>query len=342
MILLVLVTQRQHITRCFWSGSISPVSPFANWGTITQIVIMVSLLSLTVCHPDRTACPLPQNKRMSVRLKAFTRIFFGALGLFGNPEILPGGSGLAQVNFGTPTNIACQSSPKELFIADFNRDGKLDVGSKVSSGVNLLFGFGNGALSDIALKHTNTVGDVMAIGDFNNDGNLDFVLVGLYFTHIILNDGKSGMNFWTNLNGYSVYPSAVAVADFNGDGRLDMVVSTSGTASMCVLINKGNGTFWDPVYYNGRGSDDHISLQAGDFDRDGNLDVAVINANSHSVTIWRNNGNGTFTSANTYALAFAPCSIACADFNCDKKLDLIIRGNSNVVVLLGRGDATFT
>ncbi len=298
---------------------------------------------------------MPQNKRISVRLKVFTRIFFGALGLFGNPEILPGGSGLAQVNFGTPTNIACQSSPKELFIADFNRDGKLDVGSKVSSGVNLLFGFGNGALSDIALKHTNTVGDVMAIGDFNNDGNLDFVLVGWYFTHIILNDGKGGMNFWTNLNGYSVYPSAVAVADlngdgnadlvvankgnsagcgitvgfgsgngvfgapttyafapftprdmaiadFNGDGRLDMVVSTSGTASMCVLINKGNGTFWDPVYYNGRGSDDHISLQAGDFDRDGNLDVAVINANSHSVTIWRNNGNGTFTSANTYVL----------------------------------------
>ncbi|OGN98058.1 MAG: hypothetical protein A2Z77_03575 [Chloroflexi bacterium RBG_13_51_36] len=57
-------------------------------------------------------------------------------------------------------------------------------------------------------------------------------------------------------------------------------------------------------------------VAVGDFDGDGNLDLAVANADSTDVSILLGNGDGTFTvPALTYAGGDEPNSIAVGSFN---------------------------
>jgi hypothetical protein len=84
-------------------------------------------------------------------------------------------------------------------------------------------------------------------------------------------------------------------------------------------------------------------ITAGDFNRDGKLDLAVVNYDTQNVSILLGNGDGSFQPATNYSAGLTPRSVAVGDFNHDGKLDLAIanlKGNS-VSILLGNGDGSF-
>ncbi len=86
------------------------------------------------------------------------------------------------------------------------------------------------------------------------------------------------------------------------------------------------------------------SVVAGDFDGDGYIDLAVLNASDKSISILIGNGAGKFTASTTkYATGTGPVAIVTADFNGDGKLDLAVANSSAgaVGILLGNGDGTF-
>jgi len=85
------------------------------------------------------------------------------------------------------------------------------------------------------------------------------------------------------------------------------------------------------------------SVTAGDFNGDGNLDLAVTNDSSNNVSVLLGNGDGTFRAAANYDVGFFPNSVTSGDFNGDGKPDLAVanQGSNNVSVLLGNGDGTF-
>ena len=84
---------------------------------------------------------------------------------------------------------------------------------------------------------------------------------------------------------------------------------------------------------------------AGDFNRDGIPDLAVVNSNSNNVSVLLGNGDGTFQPQVLYAVGATPSAIAAGDFNGDGLLDLAVvnsgANSDNVSVLLGNGDGTF-
>jgi hypothetical protein len=84
----------------------------------------------------------------------------------------------------------------------------------------------------------------------------------------------------------------------------------------------------------------------GDFNGDGNLDLAVTNPSDDTVSVLRGNGDGTFNTAVTYATGNPgdhPIAVSAVDFNGDGKLDLAVTNLDvkTVAILLGNGDGTF-
>src|ERR1019366_725814 len=87
--------------------------------------------------------------------------------------------------------------------------------------------------------------------------------------------------------------------DFNNDGYLDLFVANdAGTNSF--YLNNGNETFTgvtdrDPVLDN---DSDHIGAAQGDYDNDGNLDLAVSGGIAvhpgRPTALYHGNGDGTF------------------------------------------------
>src|SRR5438034_1410164 len=88
------------------------------------------------------------------------------------------------------------------------------------------------------------------------------------------------------------------------------------------------------------------SVAAGDFNRDGVLDLATANYGSNTVSVLLGNGDGTFQAARTFATAgFNPEFVAVGDVNLDGRQDLAVAQSGStpslVSVLLGNGDGSF-
>jgi hypothetical protein len=88
------------------------------------------------------------------------------------------------------------------------------------------------------------------------------------------------------------------------------------------------------------------SVAEGDFNGDGKLDLAIVNAASNTVTVLLGNGTGGFTAApgSPFPVGTGPQFVVVGDFNEDGKPDLAIAnaGSDNVTVLLGNGTGGFT
>ncbi|TES92885.1 MAG: T9SS type A sorting domain-containing protein [Candidatus Cloacimonadota bacterium] len=154
------------------------------------------------------------------------------------------------------------------------------------------------------------------------------------------------------------YDSAAKIVSINPDnnlrcGELVTATLTKGIQSLLgdslegyiwqftAMVEGGSGFYLLPTYYAVDLAPN--SAVTGDFNSNGNLDIAVVNVNSNNVSILLGNGDGTFSSAINYSTGTSPYSICTGDFNSDGNLDLAVAngGSNNVSILLGNGDGSF-
>jgi Bacterial Ig-like domain (group 3)/FG-GAP-like repeat len=235
-------------------------------------------------------------------------------------------------------------------VGDFNRDGIPDLA--ISSNYNqvaIFLGHGDGTFTGPTIYNlTFYVTGSVVVGDFTGDGKLDLAIVGGDTSGnglaLLTGNGDGSFNppiyFQTTLAGASI--TAVA-DDLTHTHSLDLYVGGNGTSG--VILGDGKGDFQNGQLEEGVFG---FGVAAGDFDRDGNLDVASTQAyqvfTPPSVSILLGNGDGTFQSPQTYPGMEEPFGIAAGDFNGDKKLDLAVADYlfNTVVILQGNGDGTFT
>ncbi|MDN5215486.1 VCBS repeat-containing protein [Fulvivirgaceae bacterium BMA12] len=220
-------------------------------------------------------------------------------------------------------------------------------------------------------------GGGVAVGDINNDG-----LTDIYFSanqgenKLYLNQGGFKFKDITQSAGIhakSGWRTGVAMVDINGDGFLDIYVCRSGNAHPLLrensfFINNKDLTFTDKSKELGL-NDDSYSTQAAflDFDRDGDLDVFLLNhsrlsiSNSYDISkrylkrrvkyvgnkFFRND-NGRFTDVSDTVGIFGHAAnyglgLAYADINGDGWLDLYVSNDytSRDELLINKGGKGF-
>lgn len=93
-------------------------------------------------------------------------------------------------------------------------------------------------------------------------------------------------------------------------------------------------------------NDDPYDIIKADFDQDGNLDLAVAELPSSTVSIWLGNGDGTFTQAGDSPISVSggPTNLQAVDFDGNSTLDLVVltRNGADLVVLSGDGNGGFS
>jgi hypothetical protein len=188
----------------------------------------------------------------------------------------------------------------------------------------------------------------VAVADLTGNGKMDLVAadgqdsgVGVFF-------GNGDGTFQQEVKGFLAGPPGgnaqwVVAGDFNGDGKPDLAVAFQYFPNyVSVLLSNGDGTFQAPRLTpvgQPYGGSSVGAMVAGDFDRNGTLDLAV--CNQSNVSILLGNGDGTFRAGPNLPAYFA-LNVVAGDFDGDGTPDLAVTSAYNgVSVFLGNGDGTF-
>ncbi len=194
--------------------------------------------------------------------------------------------------------------------------------------------------------------------DLEGDGDLDLIACGIQHqgtaNRIVLYENRSGSmtQLTTDLPG--IWAGALAWADYDNDGDPDLLLTGSTDVGIHigrVFRNDGPGTSNNWIFTNsgaGLPSIWQSSAAWGDFDNDGDPDVAITGVNAtgdmHS-QIYRNDA-GTFIGIGAPLVPVFNGSLDWMDYDSDGDLDLLITGDKGLfdpVALLYRNDnGTFT
>jgi hypothetical protein len=254
-----------------------------------------------------------------------------------------------------PRGSACSGAGYEVAIGDFNNDGIPDIAFKGDGQVGVCLGNGNGTFGT-AVFYANGgdfTGQSILTYDLNGDGNMDIAVVDL-------NRGGEGDTalaspmgvLYGNGDGtfkpaavYEViFPFGIAEGDLNGDGLPDLVVAGGEATDPLIFafLGRPNGRLQAPADFK-TGVSIPEGFAVGDFNGDGNPDLAVTGTKSNNVGILLGNGKDGFSPGGTFETGPGPIGVVAGDFNGDGKLDLAVVNNGldNVSILLGNGDGTF-
>jgi len=212
------------------------------------------------------------------------------------------------------------------------------------------------------------LGSGAALFDYDNDNDLDLYFVNgnslhssdtkiLHRNRLFRNDGGNFIDI-TDLTGVgdTGYGLGCCVGDYNNDGFIDLYVANFG--ANILYKNNGNGTFTDVARHaNIDGVQLSSSCAFADYDGDGDLDLYTVNyvkldleknpkctyqgvstyctpevLPGESDSLYRNNGDGTFSDITQSAGLFAPdgkgLGVVWGDYDNDGDLDIFVANDT--------------
>ena len=256
-----------------------------------------------------------------------------------------------------------------MALGDLDGDGDLDAwvanfGDSLGGQPNLVWendGAGNFGLSNQPTGLGNSFSAAVALGDLDDDGDLDAWVanygdsLGGQPNLVWGNDGSGDFTVITQpLSLGNSYSADVALGDVDGDGDLDAWVANDGAGSgdaNIVWINQGGdqlgtlGEFADNGQALGNSRSQGVSL--GDLDGDCDLDAWVANTDSGPNIVWLNDGDGSFTDSGQLLGNSSSSDVALGDLDGDGDLDAWVANYGDSAtgepnrVWLNCGDGTF-
>ena len=166
-----------------------------------------------------------------------------------------------------------------------------------------------------------------AVADFDLDGHNDLVVGNATGASIFLSS-EAFASFGTVPLPLGTEKSSAPLlaADFTGDGRPDIAAFSVLSGDVTLLVAREDGTFSTGRSFAVSQWSSHIHSIAGDFDGDGDQDLARSGFDAFQIAL--NRGDGVFDAAPSYATRPDARGIATGDLNHDGRDDLIVLGNS--------------
>ena len=223
--------------------------------------------------------------------------------------------------------------------ADIDNDGDLDLlvtgaGRYKSPTATLYENDGQGNFSELNTDIDGVWnGTDAAFGDVDDDGDLDLVVIGTddnrdKTSTLYLNDGTGSFSkAGESLEGVGM--GAAKFEDVDDDGDLDLLlVGAYGGATATIYENDGTGSFSDM----GAGLDgaQRSSAAFGDVEGDGDSDLVIAGgvSRSPSISLYTNDGDGTFTKRSIGAAPLDRAAVEFGDVDDDGDPDLLAAGEN--------------
>ncbi len=197
---------------------------------------------------------------------------------------------------------APQFAPAEAFSADFDDDGDIDIFTiHREMGCTLYDNLRQGKLRAVSDETGISQGihyTAAAVGDYDNDGDIDIFLSTADQIYLYLNRGDGSFMSDPRLeaNVRDLSPSLLKNIDYDNDGFIDLWVS--GEDGMFLFRNAGTGQFDEPYPLietvtptEGAILHNATAGAVGDYDNDGDLDLFFINGEGELRALQNNGGN---------------------------------------------------
>jgi hypothetical protein len=268
------------------------------------------------------------------------------------------------------TGFVTTALPTSLAVADLTGDGLSDLiaANALDQSVTIALQVAPGEFGAPMSVPAGIAPSGIAVGDLTGDGLPDIIVSDQSSgdVTVLINDsqhafsqrlrfrastGLYGLDTQAATPSVSSFAQTVSLVagDFTGSGRNDLVVVNQDAHSFTVLLADGTGGFANPTGALTTSTSDgsQINLRpgamvAGDFNRDGKLDLAVLMEDTGLLWIYSGNGNGTFRHTFSIPVGSQATGLSVVPGTGPGLWNLLVgNGYGDVLILLGKGDGTF-
>src|SRR5271168_5122455 len=213
---------------------------------------------------------------------------------------------------------------------------------------------GSGPTLPIFTVTTGTNPDFVVTADFNDDNFQDFAVANFTDGTLTLFDGNpaSPGAFGTGTTiPVGAGPTWISTGFFNTktdttNTIVDLAVANQTAGTVSILHGNGDGTFAVEPSLTLPSGAGPTAIAVGDFNDDGFADLALVNKNANTVSIFLGNGDETFQTPTTLVTGNAPTAIVAEAFNPNAPgiIDLAVTNSTDntLQIFLGNGKGTFT
>jgi len=233
-------------------------------------------------------------------------------------------------------------TPKDMDYGDINGDGRLDLIYSLKKDppneIGWLQNSGATWTSTTIYNVNKQDGSAVAVGDIDNDGDLDVVSGhgdnSLYWHDNTNGDGTS----WTNnqisadIGGKPGKFHSIVLVDIDNDGDLDIVVGHEGNSVLVYKNTNGDGSSWSAPITVYTSANKISGIAAADIDNDGDVDIISTDANQD--IYWHENFAGGGSWANRIVdtgVGNTVNGVDAADLDNDGDVDIVVGIKTNVI-----------